>query len=117
MSILPAIGEDIFYLTGEIHDGRKAGFMKFSSPEARQEYITMTTRDLLPNDATINGAKEIAQAMRDKCKGRQCESLKVSAPHTLVSRCPSTCLLDIRHELAYPPGRLCRSSRLVSGLV
>ena len=62
---------DVLLLAGEIHLHRKPGFLRFTTPEARDAFSGMVLESVRPAERTMALARKIADRMTEANGGRQ----------------------------------------------
>lgn len=65
------IHADVLLLEGELHLYRKPGFLRFTTPEARDAYSEMVLESFRPAERIMTLAKKIADRMTEVNGGRQ----------------------------------------------
>jgi hypothetical protein len=65
------INADVLLVEGEIHLHRKPGFLRFTTPEARDAFSEMVLEGFRPSERVMALAKRIADRMTETNGGRQ----------------------------------------------
>lgn len=60
----------IIHIPGDVHDQRKAGALRFTSPEGRQEFVDFVIQGVRPPRRYIDMGNKLAARMTEKVGGR-----------------------------------------------